>query len=515
MFGRTVGLRYARGMSSEATKLDTTREIAVEDPARGTTIGAVPVLGEADVQRLAFQARAAQPAWAAAGFDARAAVLHRARRWLLDNDERMVGTICRETGKTVEDANLELSVAVQSFAFWAKHAAGYLADEPVSALNPMTLGKKVVVQYEPMGLIGVIGPWNYPLVNAFCDCVPALMAGNAVILKPSEITPLTALLVAEMLEACGMPEHVFAVATGDGATGGAVVDVADYVMFTGSTRTGKLVMERAARTLTPVSLELGGKDPMIVLRDADIDRAANAAAYYGLINSGQVCISVERVYVEESVYDEFVEKLVENVRRVRQGVSEAPGSVEVGAITFPPQLEIIESHVADAVEHGATVRTGGRRGDGPGLFFEPTVLTDVDHSMRCMREETFGPTLPVMRVRDEQEAVALANDSDYGLQASVFTKDLDKGHRVARQIQAGAVCINDALLNYMVFGAPMGGWKSSGVGSRHGAQGIRKYCRTRTVMAARHVPKKDVFMFPYSPRRSKLLSRFVKLVYGR
>ena len=503
-------------MGTEAKELvGRARLIEVHDPARGTVIGTVPVLGDADVHGLASQGRAGQPAWAAAGFEARADVFQAARRWLMRNSERVVDTVCRETGKTNEDANVELSVAAMSFAFWAKNSAGYLADEKVRSLNPMTAGKNVVVQHEPVGLVGVIGPWNYPLVNAFCDCVPALMAGNAVILKPSEITPLTALLVAEMLNDCGMPKDVFAVATGDGTTGAAVVDVSDYVMFTGSTRTGKAVMERAAQTLTPVSLELGGKDPMIVCADADLERAANAAAYYGLLNSGQVCISVERIYVEDAVHDDFVEKLVDKVRGLRQGVPEGPGVAELGAITFPPQMDVIESHVRDAVQRGAKVRTGGRRRPGPGLFYEPTVLTDVDHSMKCMREETFGPTLPVMRVRDEQEALRMANDSDFGLQASVFTKDMDKGRRLARGIEAGAVCINDALTNYAAFGAPMGGWKTSGVGSRHGAQGIRKYCRTRTVLEVPRALKKEPFMFPYTPRRSRLLARAFKLLYGR
>jgi len=492
-----------------------TRTIDVEDPARGEIIGSVPVLDAQAVQALAARARMAQVGWAASGFGARAEVLHRARRWLMANSERMIATICQETGKTYEDAQLEVGIAAQSFAFWAKASAKYLADEKVSALSPLTLGKRVMVRYEPVGVVGVIGPWNYPLVNAFCDCVPALMAGNAVILKPSEVTPLTALLTAEMLTEAGMPADVFSVATGDGETGGAIVDVCDYVMFTGSTRTGKAVMKRAAETLTPVSLELGGKDPMIVCADANLDRAANAAAYYGLLNSGQVCISVERVYVERSVHDEFVRKLVDNVRALRQGVPEGPGTVEVGALTFAPQIDIIDAHVSDAVERGATVEIGGHRGSGPGRFYEPTVLTGVTHEMRCMREETFGPTIPVMAVDDVDDAVRMANDSEYGLQASVWTRDVAKGRAIARRVEAGAVVVNDALTNYAAMGAPMGGWKTSGVGSRHGAYGIRKYCKTQTIMSQRFAPKKDLNMFPYSAKRTKLLARIVKAAYGR
>jgi acyl-CoA reductase-like NAD-dependent aldehyde dehydrogenase len=493
----------------------TARTIEVEDPARGTTIGTIPVMGEREVQELAARGRMAQVGWAASGFDARARVFDRARRWLVANKEQMIETISSETGKTYEDAQLEVSIAALSFQFWAKNAEKYLADEPVAARTPFTLGKKVVVRYEAVGLVGVIGPWNYPLVNAFCDCVPALMAGNAVLLKPSEVTPLTALLTQQMLVESGMPQDVFSIATGDGETGGFVVDAADYVMFTGSTRTGRAVMKRAADTLTQVSLELGGKDPMIVCADADLDRAANSAAYYGMMNSGQVCISVERVYVERAVHDEFVRKVVDNVKQLRQGTPGGPGTVEVGALTFAPQIDIVDSHVKDAVEQGAKVEVGGHRGSGPGRFYEPTVLTNVTHQMRCMREETFGPTLPIMAVDDVDEAVRMANDSEYGLQASVFTKDVAKGEAIARRIEAGAVVVNDGLLNYAAMGAPMGGWKSSGVGSRHGANGIRKYCKTQTIMSQRFAPKKDLNMYPYAPWRSKLLGRVVKVFYGR
>ncbi|WP_354698870.1 4,4'-diapolycopene aldehyde oxidase [Paraconexibacter sp. AEG42_29] len=491
------------------------RTIPVEDPARGTIIADIPVLDDAAVHALATRARMAQPAWAAAGFEARGAVLLRARKWLLDNSDRMLDTISRETGKTYEDAQLELSVAVESFTFWAKNAKKYLKDEKVAHRSVFIVGRKVKVRYEAVGVVGVIGPWNYPLVNAFCDCVPALMAGNAVILKPSEVTPMTAFLVEEMLNDSGIAPDVFAVAAGDGATGAAVIDVSDTVMFTGSTRTGQAVMERAAKTLTPVSLELGGKDPMIVCADADVDRAANAAAYYGLLNSGQVCISVERVYVEAPVYDEFVGKLVANVRELRQGANEGAGSVEVGALTFAPQLDIVRSHVEDAVAKGAKIEIGGKAGTGTGRFFEPTVLTDVTHEMRCMTEETFGPTIPVMKVDDVDEAVRMANDSIYGLQASVWSKDTAKGEAIARRVEAGAVVVNDAILNYVAFGAPMGGWKQSGLGSRHGANGIRKYCKTQTIMIVPFALKKDLNMFPYKPWRSRMLGKLVKAVYGR
>jgi acyl-CoA reductase-like NAD-dependent aldehyde dehydrogenase len=307
------------------------------------------------------------------------------------------------------------------------------------------------------------------------------------------------------MRAAGAPDGVFLVATGRGETGSALVEFADMIHFTGSSRTGKKVMGKAAETLTPVSLELGGKDPMIVLSDADIERAANAAVWNGFANGGQICISVERVYVEEPVYDEFVGKVVEKTRALRQGQPGTAGSVDVGAVTFPPQIDIIESHVNDAVEKGAKVLVGGKRGQGPGRFFEPTVLVDVDHTMKCMTEETFGPTLPIMKVADADEALRLANETRYGLNSSVWTKDLEKGERLANRVEAGSTCVNDANTNYAAEDLPFGGWKESGIGVRHGAQGIRKYCKTHSVLVTRFGPKKDIHMFPYSKRTSKAL----------
>jgi acyl-CoA reductase-like NAD-dependent aldehyde dehydrogenase len=489
---------------------------AVENPATGQIIREVPIATAEEVRALAVRGRDAQPAWEALGFDGRARVLRRAQKWVLDNQERVVATIVAETGKTHEDALLaEIGYVANAFGFWAKQAPAYLADEKVRSANPFVLGRKLVIRYAPVGLVGVIGPWNYPLSNSFGDCIPALAAGNSVILKPSEVTPLTSLLMAEAMRECGLPDGVFQVATGLGETGQAVIDEVDFVMFTGSTATGKKVMERAARTLTPVSLELGGKDPMIVLADADVERAANAATYYSMQNGGQTCISVERVYVEEPVYDAFVGKVTEKVHALRQGAPAGPGSVDVGAVTFPKQLDIVSAHVDGAREAGATVLTGGHGRSEGGRFYEPTVLVDVDHSMTCMTEETFGPTLPIMRVADAEEAVRLANDSPYGLAASVWTRDIARGEALARRIEAGAVCVNDAQLHYLALELPMGGWKASGLGSRHGAGGIRKYARQQSLLVTRLAPKKDLHMFPYKARTTGLLGRALKLLYGR
>jgi acyl-CoA reductase-like NAD-dependent aldehyde dehydrogenase len=468
--------------------------IPVENPATGEVVGTVPNRSADEVAQIVARGRAAQPAWDALGFAGRARVLQRAQKWVIDNSARIIERIVSETGKTYEDAQLaEISYVASAFGFWAKAAPEYLGDEKIKSGNPFVMGRKLILRFRPLGVIGVIGPWNFPLSNSFGDAIPALAAGNAVVLKPSEVTPLTSLVVEEAMREVGMPEHVFQVATGDGETGAALIDHVDMVMFTGSTKTGKKVMERAAQTLTPVSLELGGKDPMIVLSDADLDRA----------------------YVEEAVYDQFVAKVTDNVRKLRQGRPEGPGTVDVGAIIFPPQLDIIEDHVRDAVGKGARVLTGGKRAEGAGRYYEPTVLVDVDHTMKCMTEETFGPTLPIMKVRDSEEALRLANDSPYGLAASVWTKNLARGEDVARRVEAGAVCVNDAQLNYAALELPMGGWKASGLGSRHGAGGIRKYCAQQALMVTRFAPKKDIHMFPNTRLKSGVIGRVLKLLYGR
>jgi acyl-CoA reductase-like NAD-dependent aldehyde dehydrogenase len=498
------------GGSSAAT-------IAVENPATGKLVGTVPLLGAEEVERMAARGREAQPAWAQLGFEGRGRILRRAQKWMVDNMDRIIEVVVSESGKTYEDAQLaDYGYTVGALGFWAKEAEHYLEDEHVPSWNnPVVAGKKLILRYAPVGLVGVIGPWNYPITNSFGDCIPALAAGNTVILKPSEVTPLSSLLMEEMLRECGIPEGVFQVATGDGSTGAALVGNVDCIMFTGSTKTGKAVMKAAADAVIPCYLELGGKDPMIVCADANIDRAANAAAYYSMNNGGQVCISVERVYVEEPVYDKFVEKVTDNIRKLRQGAPEGIASVDVGAVTFPPQIEIVDEHVRDAVQKGAKVLVGGHPRPGQGRFYEPTVLVDVDHTMKIMRDETFGPTLPIMKVKDTEEAVRLANDSVYGLQASVWTRDVEKGEALARQIEAGAVCVNDAQVNYSALNLPMGGWKTSGLGTRHGAAGIRKYTKVQSLLVTKLAPKRDIHMFPYSKTRTRILQRLFRFLYGR
>jgi acyl-CoA reductase-like NAD-dependent aldehyde dehydrogenase len=496
-------------------KLDTEDSIAVENPATGEVVATLKAATPEDVAAMAARARQAQPAWKELGFAERGKILRRFQKWMTDNADRILDTEMSESGKTREDCVLEFSIVVASAGFWPKSGPKYLADEKVKTSSPFLLGRKVIVRYEPVGVAAIIGPWNYPLANNIGDVFPALMAGNTVILKPSSVTPLSSLLMAEGLTAAGLPPDVFQVLVGRGAIGETLIDHADFVMFTGSTETGKGVMARAAKTLTPVSLELGGKDPMIVCADADIERAANSAVFWSMQNAGQTCISIERCYVEEAIHDRFVDMVAQRARALRQGVPGGFGSVDVGSFINPPQIEIVDAHVKDAVSKGARVLSGGHRVEGEGTFFEPTVLADVDHSMECMTEETFGPTLPIMKVRDADEAVRLANDSPYGLQASVFTKDIAKGEAIARKLEAGAVVVNDCVANYSALEAPMGGWKTSGMGVRHGPEGIRKYTHRQTILLSRFVMKKDLYMFPYKKGSSEFLLKLIKFLYGR
>ena len=490
--------------------------LQVENPATGQTVAEVPSLSREAVLELVTRARAAQPAWEALGFRGRGALMRDMRKWLVANRRRVIKTLSDENGKPFEDAQLEVFYCADALGFWAKKAPKWLADEQERPHSPLLLGRKVINRYLPYGVVGVIGPWNYPLINNFGDAIPALMAGNSVILKPASITPLSSMLMQEGLEAVGVPQDVFLVANGPGSTvGAALVDSVDMLHFTGSTEVGRQLAEQAAKRLLPLTLELGGKDPMIVLRDANLERAANAAVWGALQNGGQTCISVERVYVEGDAYEPFVAKVVEKVGQLRQGPPGPPGKVEIGPVTSPDQADIVADQVRDAVEKGAKVEVGGRRREGPGTFFEPTVVTNVDHSMKIMREETFGPTLPIMKVESEDEAIRLANDSDLGLDASVFAKDPDHAERVARQVQSGAVVVNDALTNYFAMEIPIGGMKQSGVGARHGRIGIQKYAKRQNLVVTRFGLDRELYYFPYSKRASKLTEWMIVALFRR
>jgi betaine-aldehyde dehydrogenase len=486
----------------------------VRNPATGEVIRTVTVDAPERVRDVVGRVRAAQPAWEALGNEGRHRHLARLRDWLIDNYDRVADTMQTETGKVRADAASETVYLTDIINFYGSRADRYIGDEQLRPHSALTASKQLKIQYRPYPVVGIISPWNFPLILSLGDAIPALQAGAAVVIKPSEFTPLG---LTEVVEAwkneIGGPDVLDCV-HGTGETGGALVDAVDYVQFTGSDRTGRKVMARAAETLTPVSLELGGKDPMIVLRDADVDRAANAAAWGGMANSGQICMSVERIYVEEPVYDEFVEKLTREVKGLRQGQDGNRYEKDVGAMTSPNQTAIVEEHVSEAVAAGARALTGGHPVEGAGDYYEPTVLVDVDHSMKVMRDETFGPVVGVMKVHDEEEAVRLANDTRYGLSGAVFGEK-DHAEQVARRIECGAINVNDVLTNYFAANVPMGGWKQSGIGFRHGEWGIKKFCRPESIVITRFGGKREPVWFPYTPRRRNLLRRLTTFFNAR
>ncbi|MGX1778809.1 aldehyde dehydrogenase family protein [Nocardia brasiliensis] len=494
---------------------DVSAQIVVRNPADGSPVGQVPAESAAVVAARVAELRGQQPEWEAIGARARANWLLLLQDWLIDNEQRLADVVQSETGKTRFDAELEVPGGVDLIKYWARNAAAFLADARPEPHSPLGRTKKLVKTFRPYPVVGIITPWNFPLLNPCFDAIPALLAGAAVVVKPSEVTPLSAVELARGWKEIGAPP-VFSVVNGAGDTGRAVVGSVDFVQFTGSTGTGKAIAADCAARLTPYSLELGGKDPAIVLADADIDRAAAGIAYGALFNSGQTCVSVERVYVEEPVYEPFVASLTAKVRRLRQGQDGRGFAYDLGAMATEAQRDIVRRHVEDAVAVGARVLTGGEPAS-TGTFFPPTVLVDVNHAMACVREETFGPTIPVMRVADEDEAVRLANDSDFGLSATVWTGDRRRGERVARRLEAGAVNINDSFANLFSFALPMGGWKQSGIGARWGGPaGIQKYCRTQAITVPRGpaLPAEPMW-YPASRIRFRLVAGLMRALDGR
>lgn len=490
-------------------------DIAVVNPATGAVVGHVVDHEPAAVTAAVDGLRAHQSAWLQLGTAGRAQWLLRFQDWLLDNAEHLNDVIQSETGKTRFDTAIEVPAAVDLVRYWSRNAATFLADDHPGPHSPFGLAKRLIVTHRPYPVVGIITPWNLPLLNPCFDAFAALMAGAAVLVKPSEETPLSALELARGWAEIGAPP-VFTVLTGRGEAGRAVVEAVDFVQFTGSTATGRAIARACADTLTPHSLELGGKDPAIVLADADVQRAAAGITYGGMFNSGQVCIAVERVYVEAGIYDRFVASLLDEVARLRQGENGRGFDVEVGAMATRAQCDIVQRHVDDAVGRGAQILMGGKA-SGDGAFFEPTVLAGVDHTMACLQEETFGPVLPLIKVADEEEAVRLANDSDYGLSATIWTGDRRRGERLARRLEVGTVNINDAFANMVSFAIPMGGWKRSGVGARFGGPaGIRKYCRTQAIVVPRGPQqKREPLWYPASRWRAGLVTVLMRAFDAR
>ncbi|MCY4046447.1 MAG: aldehyde dehydrogenase family protein [Cellvibrionales bacterium] len=443
-----------------------------------------------EVHAIIAKAKQAQKAWAALPVTDRVKHLLNLRDVIVDQQDRIMETIINETGKAKQDALMVEVYTVAAFiTYWCKQAAKSLKPETSRASGIMGFTKKVHVHYKPLGVIGVIAPWNGPFVLTANPCIQAMLAGNTVVAKGSEITPFCSKILEELCLEAGIPEGVCQVLIGDGATGDALITGGvNKISFTGSVATGKKVASRCLETMTPYTLELGGKDAMIVCADAELDDAVHAAVWGSCVNTGHYCCGIERIYVHESIYHDFVSKAVEMTNNMRVG-SEYGVDEDMGAVFSEQQMAIIERHVADAVDKGGKVLSGGKRLDKQGLYYPPTVVVDTDESSSLISEETFGPVLPIIKVASDQEAIAKANASKYGLHGSVWTKNKQKGIDIAKQLETGSIAINDIGMMYGIANAPFGGVKESGLGSVNGKHGLRGYCHAMPILVGRYSGK--------------------------
>ncbi len=432
-----------------------------------------------DVDAMAARLRAAQPEWSDSGVAHRAAALRAFVDTLDDRRDALLEALTADTGRyriaTVEAENVRFIVE-RSIAF---AESVFAPAPPREASIP---GLMATTQLVPFPVVGVISPWNFPVLLAMVDAIPALVAGCAVIFKPSEVTPRHAPVLFDCFQSVPALAGVTALAMGPGETGAAVIDAADAIAFTGSVKTGRIVGERAAANFIPAFLEMGGNDAVIVTPSADLDRAARVILRASVAATGQACQSVERVYVHDSIHDDFVERLTAAASDVTMNTGDLLRG-HIGPLIFEPQATIIQSHVDDAIERGATLVCGGTPVEQGGIWYPPTILTDVDHDMLVMQKETFGPVIPIMRYRDTEEAIRLANDTDYGLSANVFAGDSDEARSIAKRLDGGVVSINEASLSSMVHEFEQEPFKMSGLGrSRMGPAGVERYCRKKLIV---------------------------------
>ncbi|MGB9119771.1 MAG: aldehyde dehydrogenase family protein [Candidatus Angelobacter sp.] len=523
-------------------------QFAVHNPATQEIIGTLPNMAANQIAEAVAKATAAQVRWAATPVRDRMRIFSRFAELLCDQKDSVAAVISREAGKPEAEAmSTEVMVVLDTVKYLQNHVPAFLKPEPVPHGNPVMKLKSGTLLREPYGVVGIISPWNYPFNLPSIQTLTALATGNAVVLKPSEFTPYSSLELEKLLRAAGLDPDLLQVITGEGAAGAALLAAnVQKIVFTGSVATGKRVAQAAAARLLPVVLELGGKDPMIVLEDADIDVASSAAVWGAFMNAGQTCLSVERCYVQEKIYPKFLEKCVEKTNKLRVGSSHplrhqeaGEGEIRDGAksgaptgVPVPPesrdseidmgpmiherQLSIVQSHVEDALARGARLLAGGKPLTqlGPN-FFAPTILADVDHSMKIMREETFGPVLPVRSFKTEDEAVTLANDSEFGLAACIFTNDRKRGEALARRVQAGTVMVNDVLTCFGISEAPHGGIKASGIGRTHGRFGLEEMVWPKYVDSDRMPRMKKLWWYGYGPAFRQQMGGFIELLFAK
>lgn len=482
------------------------REIISMNPATGREVGRVPQSTPDEIKAAAAAARNCfLSEWSKTAFTHRRQLLLNAREIILQETDAIAKLISAESGKPFGEAiAMEIAPVLDLMRWIAADAERILRPRKIRIGLYALLGRSSRIEYKPLGVIGIIPAWNYPFSIPLGEAAMALMAGNTVVIKPSELTPLVGLKIGEIFSRAGFPQDAVKIISGGGEVGAALVNAApDKILFTGSVATGKKILAAAAEKMIPVVLELGGKDPMIVFEDANLDLAAAAAVWGAFCNAGQSCSSVERLYAQESIADELTRKIIEKTRLLKQG-DPLQEDVSIGAMSSERQLRIVEGHVDDFREAGAKIETGGRRNPEfasaeTNLFYEPTVITGATNEMRPMQEETFGPTLPIATFRDEAEAIRLANDSQFGLTASVWTRDYSRGRRVAQQIEAGTVCINEVLYTHGIGQTPWGGVKNSGRGWTHGTEGLLELVRPQHIHTNHFAILPDAWWMPYSP----------------
>lgn len=486
------------------------------NPLTNEVLGSVPNLREAECKTIVEKAKTARDAWAGQSFSYRSQIILKARDIILNQLDEIAELISKENGKPlIEAISHDIMPVMDLMTHFAKNTESLLQKKNIALGKWGALGHQSYIEYYPYGLVLVISPWNFPFSIPLGEITMALLVGNVVVLKPSEITPLIALKIADILHEAGVPKEVFQVATGDGLTGKALINSGvDKIAFTGSVATGKKIMSEAAQSLTPVCLELGGKDPFIVLEDADVDLASSAAVWGAFCNSGQVCASVERVFVHESIAEEFTKQVVEKTKKIRLGAGLDPNT-DMASMTMAKQVSIVDSHVKDAKEKGATILAGGKAPQKEGLFYEPTVLEGCDHSFKIVHEESFGPIMPIMAYSDENKMIEEANSLSYALNAYIWSKDKERAKKLASKIIAGTVNINESVFSHAVPQVPFGGPKESGIGRTHGLEGLLELVRVRHVHINKMASKKNNFWwFPYSPEKLQMMKDLCWLLFG-
>ena len=475
---------YVAGLTRRVVSL-TGQSVEVRSPLNGAPLAHIPQSSDDDVAEAFARARRAQAAWARTSLEERSAAMLRLHDLVLDHQDEIIDLTVLESGKARKHAFDEPLHIALTARYYARTAHEHLDTRRVRGVVPGLT--RVEVNRVAKGVVGIISPWNYPFTMALCDGLPALMAGNAVVTKPDSQTMLTALLGAQLIEEAGFPKDLWQVVAGPGSTvGPSIIQRADYICFTGSTATGKLVAQGCAERLIGCSLELGGKNPLLVLRDADLEKAAEGAVRASFSNAGQLCVSMERMFVADQVYDRFVDRFVARTQAMTLGATLDWGN-DMGSLISKDQLDTVVAHVADAVAKGARVLAGGRARPDLGPFFhEPTILEGVTPEMTCFGKETFGPVIALYRFHDEADAIARANEGEYGLNASIYSQDGSRARSIASQIKCGTVNINEAFgATFASIDSPMGGMRQSGMGRRQGGEGILRYTEAQSVATQR------------------------------